>query len=123
MSKRERIDTGDVAVKARSRPELLRLPYTLKSTNGCGVKRDGEMARKRPAKAYRFQINGSALWLVFVGPVRNRGEATRVLKALFGNRLTDVRVHPVSDPWSKTRQNRATSSMSMLKEGDHGHAA
>lgn len=78
---------------------------------------------KRRARAYRYRLTGLESWRVYIGPVRNKEEATRALKTLFGNRLTQVRVHPVCDPWSKVRKNRSASSAPMPKGGNHGHAA
>jgi hypothetical protein len=54
---------------------------------------------KRRARAYRYRLTGLESWQVYVGPVRNREEAIRALKDMFGDRLAEVRVHPVCDPW------------------------
>ena len=75
------------------------------------------------ARAYMFQLSDRSGWLTYIGLVRNRGEATRALKTLFGDRVTNVRVHPVCDPWPKARENRSVSGAPMPKGGDHGHAA
>lgn len=57
---------------------------------------------KRRARAYRYRLSDLPSWQLYIGPVRNREEATRALKTLFGNRLTEVRVHPVCDPWPRS---------------------
>ena len=61
-------------------------------------------SRKHRARAYRYRLNGMDSWRVYIGPVRNREEATRALAGLFGADLAEVRVHPVSDPWLKVRK-------------------
>lgn len=56
-------------------------------------------AIKRRAKAYKFRLVDSSPWQVYIGPVRNRREATEAITALFGEAPKTVRVHSVSDPW------------------------
>jgi len=63
--------------------------------------RGARSSPKRRARAYRYRLTGLQSWQVYVGPVRNREEATRALMDMFGDCLTEVRVHPVCDPWPK----------------------
>lgn len=58
---------------------------------------------KRRARAYRYRLAGMKSWQVYIGQVRNREEAVRALKELFGDRLAEVRVHPICDPWPKAK--------------------
>lgn len=71
---------------------------------------------KRRARAYRYRLDDLWSWQTYIGPVRNQKEATRALKDMFGDRLAEVRVHPVCDPWPKARENR-------LARGAHGAAS
>lgn len=48
--------------------------------------------KRRTAKAYRFRLHGSP-WITFIGAVRNKDEATKVLRAQFGSLLDDVHLH------------------------------
>lgn len=105
MSKDSTITTGAVAVKALSRPELLREVYTLKSTMGCDARR----AKRGSAKAYRYRLAELQSWQVYVGPVRNLEEARRALMAIFGEALREVRVHPLCDSFPALENNAASS--------------
>jgi len=60
-------------------------------------------SRKRRARAYRYRLTDMKSWEVYIGAVRNREEATRALRNLFGDLLAEVRVHPVCDPWPKPK--------------------
>jgi len=73
------------------------------------------MARKRPAKAYRFRLYGSAVWIVFVGPTRNKADAERALAAMFGEELREVRVHPLCNPFSTPENHRRQGLRSVGK--------
>lgn len=52
--------------------------------------REKTMRRFR-ARPYRFRIEGHP-WMTFIGPVRNREEATQMLRAIFGECLSEVRL-------------------------------
>lgn len=62
-----------------------------------------QASRKRRARAYRYRLTGVKSWQLYIGPVRNREEAIRALKELFGDCLAEVRVHPICDPWPKAK--------------------
>jgi len=48
---------------------------------------------------YLFRICNSAEWFAFLGPARNKADAERMLKATIGDWLSEVRVHPLCDPF------------------------
>jgi hypothetical protein len=54
---------------------------------------------KRKARAYLFRLGRSPDWEVFVGPVRNLGEASQAIEQTFGEKPAAIRIHRLFDPW------------------------
>lgn len=48
--------------------------------------------KRSAAKVYKFCLRGFP-WMTFIGPVRNKIEATQALYSQFGNLLSEVRLH------------------------------
>jgi len=99
MTDMSRTGTRDVPVVDRFGHRLLRQAYTLNIYHGV-------MASRPTAKAYRFRLSGSDGWLLFVGAARSKGEARRVLTSMFGERVREVRVHPLCDPFATPERRR-----------------
>lgn len=89
---------------------VVRIPYPFyKYTNGWCFMRacrkcDSAMKRRPGSsvlpKAYRYWLQGDTTPHLFVG-ARNKPQAVTSLAAMYGDRLQDVRVHPLSDPWAQ----------------------
>lgn len=67
--------------------------------------------KRSAVKMYRFRLQGFP-WMTFIGPVRNKIEATQALYSQFGNLLSEVRLH---SPCARTRLNP--------QQRDHANAA